>query len=54
MRIWLIQKIIAINEYLLFYPKIKKIYSEIKLKEAPTIIAVGANKGQSIDFFLSI
>ncbi len=54
MRIWLIQKIIAINEYLLFYPKIKKIYSEIKLKEAPIIIDVGANKGQSIDFFLSI
>jgi FkbM family methyltransferase len=54
MRVWLIQKILAFNEFIFFYPKIKKVYSKITLNITPTIIDVGANKGQSIDFFLSI
>jgi len=54
MRVWLIQKILAFNEFIFFYPKLKKVYAKITLNTTPTIIDVGANKGQSIDFFLSI
>ncbi len=53
-RIRAIQCIIDINEKLIFYPRLKKIYYP-KLKDGePTILDIGTNKGQSIDFFLNI
>lgn len=50
----LIQKLIHINEAILFYPKLNKFYSTHLNKNEISIIDVGANKGQSIDFFLKI
>jgi FkbM family methyltransferase len=49
----LISKAIEVNEGLFFYPKLKKLYKAI-LGSNSTIIDVGCNKGQSIDFFLDI
>lgn len=51
----IIQKLVHINEGIFFYPKLKKFYKE-NLKDSMTIniLDVGANKGQSIDFFLEI
>ncbi len=51
-RIRAIKKIIDINEKLFFERKMKRFYKEIG--NINRIIDVGANKGQSIDFFLSI
>lgn len=54
-RIEIIQKIIDINEKLIFYPKLKHFYIKIFNNEKNiNIIDVGSNKGQSIDFFLKI
>jgi len=57
-RISLIQKLIDINERIFFYPKLKTFYNKAYLNLLPqnqvTILDVGANKGQSIDFFLKI
>jgi FkbM family methyltransferase len=58
-RISIIQLLIDINERIFFYPKLKSFY---KNKAYPTSISsnsltifdVGANKGQSIDFFCKI
>ena len=50
----LIQKLVHINEAIFFYPKLKRFYAENLKKENINIIDVGANKGQSIDFFLKI
>lgn len=50
----LIQMMVEINEGLIFYPKLKKFYSDKLFNTTPTIIDVGSNKGQSIDFFLKI
>ena len=57
----LIQKIIDINEKLIFYPKLRNFYlaklsteRQQNANRTPTIIDVGSNKGQSIDFFLKI
>jgi len=50
----IIQKIIDINENLIFYPKLKAFYQKRLTSKAPTIFDVGCNKGQSIDFFLKI
>lgn len=58
-RISLIQTLIDINEQMLFYPKLKsfyknKVYNNLLPKNLVTIFDVGANKGQSIDFFCKI
>jgi hypothetical protein len=58
-RISLIQTLIDINERMLFYPKLKsfyrnKVYNNLLPKNLVTIFDVGANKGQSIDFFCKI
>ncbi len=53
-RTQIIQKLVHINEAIFFYPKLKRFYSENLKKENINIIDVGANKGQSIDFFLKI
>lgn len=54
-RISLIQTLIDINEKIFFYPKLKSFYKKrFKLISTPNpviIFDVGANKGQSIDFF---
>src|SRR5688572_4391935 len=52
MRIGLIKKVIDINEKLFFERKIRKFYRSIGTIN--TVIDVGANKGQSIDFFLRL
>lgn len=52
-RIKLITYLIELNEAVLFYPKLKRFYKKI-LPASPTIFDVGANKGQSADFFLKI
>ncbi|WP_395768894.1 FkbM family methyltransferase [Aquirufa sp.] len=52
-RIKLITYLIELNEAILFYPKLKRFYKKA-LPQNPTIFDVGANKGQSADFFLAI
>jgi len=58
-RIKLIQELININEQIFFYPKLKSFYKN-KIDSAHpimlpiTILDVGSNKGQSIDFFSKI
>jgi FkbM family methyltransferase len=54
LRIQLISYLVQLNELIVFYPKLKSFYKGIIGSGAPTIIDVGANKGQSIDFFLSV
>jgi len=50
----LVQKLIHINEAIFFYPKLKNFYKTHLNQNRINIIDVGANKGQSIDFFLKI
>lgn len=50
----IIQKLVHINEEIFFYPKLKKFYKDNLLSKEVKIIDIGANKGQSIDFFLNI
>jgi FkbM family methyltransferase len=52
-RIQIISYLININENVFFYPKLNRFYSKA-LPSNPTIFDVGANKGQSIDFFSKI
>jgi len=54
LRTRIIQQLIAINEKILFYPKLKKFYLTHLKSETPIILDVGCNKGQSIQFFLNI
>ena len=51
-RVGYIKKLIDINEYIFFIRKMKSFYKVIG--NINTVIDVGANKGQSIDFFLGI
>ena len=59
-RIWIIQFIIDVIERYIFYPKLKKYYisrfleSHIDVKNSFTVIDVGSNKGQTIEFFSKI
>ena len=50
----IIQKLVHVNESIFFYPKLKRFYVENLKNENVSILDVGANKGQSIDFFLKI
>lgn len=50
----IIQKLVHINEAIFFYPKLNRFYRENFRGKEISILDVGANKGQSIDFFLSI
>lgn len=52
LRIKLIKKVVDINEKLFFERKIRKFYRSTG--PVNTVIDVGANKGQSIDFFLGL
>ena len=58
-RISIIQLLIDINERIFFYPKLKSFYKNIAYPcslspNSQIIFDVGANKGQSIDFFYKI
>lgn len=50
----IIQKLVHFNEGIFFYPKLRKFYKNNLVAKTVKIIDVGANKGQSIDFFLKI
>lgn len=54
LRTKIIQSLIHVNEAIFFYPKLKKFYNSNLNKKQISIIDVGANKGQSVDFFLKI
>ncbi len=54
LRTQLIQKLVHVNEAIFFYPKLKKFYKKNLTERSVNIIDVGANKGQSIEFFLEI
>ena len=54
LRIKLISFLLHISELYLFYPRLRKFYKKAIQKSDPLIIDVGSNKGQTIDFFLSI
>ena len=54
LRVKIIQTLIHINELIFFYPKLKRFYKENLKGNDVSILDVGANKGQSIDFFLGI
>lgn len=47
----IIQIVIDINEKIIFYPQLKKFYLSQLKNESLSVIDVGTNKGQSIDFF---
>ena len=55
-RIKIIQFLIGLNENIFFYPKLSTFYKQNKLKNDNPILIfdIGANKGQSIDFFLKL
>ncbi|MEN9363478.1 MAG: hypothetical protein RI903_786 [Bacteroidota bacterium] len=53
-RIKFIQAILDIHERIFFYPKLRAFYRKRTSIHQPTILDIGANKGQSIDFFLSL
>jgi len=54
LRTKIIQSLIHLNEAIFFYPKLKKFYKDNLQNASISILDVGANKGQSIDFFLGI
>lgn len=54
LRTKIIQSLIHLNEAIFFYPKLKKFYKDNLQNTSISILDVGANKGQSIDFFLGI
>ncbi len=54
LRTKLIQLYIHVNELLFFYPKLRKYYNSRLQKNNIIVIDVGANRGQTIDFFLKI
>jgi FkbM family methyltransferase len=54
LRTQIIQKLVHTNEAIFFYPKLKRFYIENLKNENISILDVGANKGQSIDFFLKV
>jgi len=49
-----IQVLIDINERMVFYPSLRKFYTAALKDKGLSIVDVGSNKGQSIDFFLKI
>lgn len=51
-RVKIIRFIIYINELFFFYPKLRKFYKKQLTNKPLTVIDVGANRGQTIDFFL--
>jgi len=54
LRVKLIQSIIHLNENLIFYPRLKRYFKSVLKNREPTVVDVGVNKGQTIDFFLKL
>jgi len=54
LRVKIIEKLIHINENLIFYPRLKRYYKNNISSIKPIIFDIGSNKGQTIDFFLKI
>ena len=54
LRVRCIKYIIDINEHLVFERRLRKTYKLLFGNSLKTVVDVGANKGQSIDFFKSI
>jgi hypothetical protein len=54
-KVWhrLISYSLGINEKIFFYSKLRKFYLSNDIKD-PVIFDIGANKGQSIDFFRGV
>jgi FkbM family methyltransferase len=53
-RIKLIEQLIHFNEMVIFYPKLRNFYKRELAGKKPVILDVGANNGQTIDFFLRV
>lgn len=51
-RVKIITALIHLNENIVFYPRLKKFYKSALAHSNITIVDVGSNKGQTIDFFL--
>lgn len=52
LRTQIIQFLIDLNEKVVFYPKLKKVYSEVLNGTFKAVVLdIGTNKGQSIEFF---
>lgn len=54
LRIRLVQALIEINETLFFYHRLRRVYRKLVSTRGLKVIDVGANKGQSINFFRSL
>ena len=54
LRIRIITALIHLNEYFIFYRRLRKFYKKQLKTENPVIFDVGSNKGQTIDFFLKL
>lgn len=54
LRIKFIQFLLHTNERLIFYPRLAKFYKSAINTSRPVILDVGANKGQTIRFFLKL
>jgi FkbM family methyltransferase len=54
LRIKFIQFLLNINEKIFFYPRLKRYYKKAIDEKDPIILDVGANRGQSIFFFLDL
>jgi len=54
LRLKLIRFVLTLNEWIIFYRRLKAFYKNIQIPSPLVIVDVGANKGQSIDFFLKV
>jgi FkbM family methyltransferase len=54
LQVKIIIALIHLNEALIFYPRLKKIYKNKITNKNTLVIDVGTNKGQTIDFFLKL
>lgn len=52
LRVKFIRFLISLNENIFFYPNLKRVYEKLLTPKNLTLIDVGSNRGQSIDFFV--
>lgn len=53
-RIKIITSLLHLNEWLIFYPRLRRFYKREIGTAQPVVLDVGSNKGQTIDFFLGL
>lgn len=53
-RVKFVEKLIHLNEMLIFYPKLQSFYKHYLDGRKPVILDIGANNGQTIDFFMRV